>query len=142
MLGNPYDAEDVVHALFADLLKKKKLDVDLPYLYRAVTNRCINILRKRKNRKRLLARQQEEVFAPPRTLHDEKTIGLDMMTKLLQMLDKKSSQILVYKYLDDLKQEEIANLIGLSRQSVRKRLVKINGLATALAREPSDGGRP
>ncbi len=140
MLGNPYDAEDVVHALFVDLLKKKNTQVGLPYLYRAATNRCINILKMRKNHRQLLDKQTE-ILAPPRTMIDEKTISLDMLTKLVQKLDKKSSQILVYKYLDDLKQDEISELIGMSRQSIRKRLLKINRLARQLSQTPKNGVR-
>ncbi|MCP4605058.1 MAG: sigma-70 family RNA polymerase sigma factor [Proteobacteria bacterium] len=141
MLGNQHDAEDVVHALFVELIGKKNTEVDLPYLYRAATNRCITILRKRKNHKRLLNKQQSEIFAPPRTMIDEKTISLDMLTKLLQKLDKKSSQILVYKYLDDLKQDEIARVIGMSRQSIRRRLIKINRLARQLSEASVNGVR-
>jgi DNA-directed RNA polymerase specialized sigma24 family protein len=45
LLRSREDAVDVVHALFADLIPSWTPDVDLPYLYRAVTNRCLNLVR-------------------------------------------------------------------------------------------------
>ncbi len=139
MLGNQYDAEDVVHALFVELINKGRQEADLPYLYRAVTNRCINILRKQKNHRQLLERQQASIAAPPRSTIDEKTISLDLLTKLAGRLDKKSFAILVYRFLDDLTQEEISQLVGLSRISIHKRLQKINRLAVELAETRAAG---
>ncbi|MCP4678586.1 MAG: sigma-70 family RNA polymerase sigma factor [Deltaproteobacteria bacterium] len=141
MLGNAYDAEDVVQSLFVDLLRKKKTEVDLPYLYRAVTNRCITILRKRKNHRRLLENQQEALHAPPRTMLDNRTISLDLLTKLAKKLDKKSLEILVYRYLDDLNLEEIARLTALSRPTIHKRLLKVRQVAEFLAQEAENGGQ-
>ena len=50
ILRNREDAVDVVHALFVDLLSKPPDAMDLPYLYRAVTNRCLNVVRDRGTR--------------------------------------------------------------------------------------------
>ena len=58
ILRSREDAVDVVHALFVDLIPRWNRDVDLPYLYRAVTNRCLNLLRDRGTRARLLEREQ------------------------------------------------------------------------------------
>ena len=125
LLGNPSDAEDIVHALFVDLLSKGETDVDLPYLFRAVTNRCLNLLRDRGNRQRLAERHDGALRGPERTRCDEQVIGLDLLLKLIDRLDGKSVEVLVYRYFDDLTQEEIAALLSTSRKTVGKRLDRI-----------------
>ena len=47
LLQNRQDAEDVVQSLFVDLLRKGRSEAELPYLYRAATNRCLNLIRDR-----------------------------------------------------------------------------------------------
>ena len=61
ILRSREDAVDVVHALFVDLIPRWSRDVDLPYLYRAVTNRCLNFVRDESNRARLLEREAAAV---------------------------------------------------------------------------------
>ena len=125
MLQNRDDAEDVVHGLFVDLLSKGQTDPELPYLYRAVTNRCINLARGRENRRRLRERQEPALRGPVRVRCDEHVIGLDLMLKLLARLDRRSREIVAYRYVDEMTQQEIAELMGVSRKTVGKRLVKI-----------------
>ena len=59
--------------------------------------------------------------------------------RLAQRLDKKSAEILIYRFVDDLTQSEIAELLGTSRKTVGKRLKKIRREVEALAAE-SNGG--
>ena len=140
MLGNSHDAEDVVQALFVELVQKGKIEVvDLKYLYRAATNRCISILRSRKNRARLLEKQHK-VVAPGRTLLDEQVISFDLLTKLVARLDKKSAEILVYRHLDDMQMEEIADLLGITRRTVHNRLTKVKRVAKVLSEVEAKGG--
>jgi RNA polymerase sigma-70 factor (ECF subfamily) len=125
LLNNRSDAEDVVQALFVELLSKGETQLDLPYLYRAVTNRCLNFLRDRANRQRLLERQDQALRYPARTRCDEQVIGLDLTLKLLDRLDGREAAILVYRYFDDLTQDEIAELLDTSRKTVGKDLQRI-----------------
>jgi RNA polymerase sigma-70 factor (ECF subfamily) len=131
LLGNPSDAEDVVHTVFVEILRRKKTDADLPYLYRAATNRCLNLIRDRKKQRSLLE-QQTDVVTPSRALLSDQVIDMNLLCKLVNDLDKKSSQILIYRYVDDLGQEEIAELMNTSRKTVGKRLKKIRQKALAL----------
>lgn len=125
MLKNRADAEDVVQTLFVDLLQKEgKTDVDLPYLYRAATNRCLNLMRDSKRRTALLEREQT-CLTPSRTLCENRVLDLDLVTKLAARLDRKTAEILVYHFVDDLTQEEIAELLHTSRKTVGKKLNKI-----------------
>lgn len=122
MLGNDADAQDVVQSLFVELIATQRTDVDLPYLYRAVTHRCLTYLRDRNNRDRLLEREQPALRGMVRTRCDDEAIGLDLITKVLALLGERESELLVYRYFDDLSQEEIADLLGVSRKTVGKLL--------------------
>ena len=133
MLQNRDDAEDVVHGLFVDLLGKGTGAPELPYLYRAVTNRCINFLRYRENRQRLRERQEPALRGPIRVRCDEQVIGLDLTMKLLDRLDRRGREILAYRYFDEMTQQEIAELTGISRKTVGKQLSRIREEVRRLA---------
>ena len=127
MLHNRVDAEDVVQGLFVDLLQSggaagpEAAQLELGYLYRAVTHRCLNVLRDARNRQRLLA-QREAPATPARTTCEERAIDLDLLLKLSAQLDQLSCEMLVYRFIDDMTQDEIAELTGYSRKTVGKRL--------------------
>ncbi len=135
LLGNRQDAEDVVQGLFADLLARGKEAADLPYLYRAVTNRCLNLLRDRSNRERLRMRYDDSLRGPVRTRCDEAVIGMDLLLKLQQRLGAKEIEVLVYRFFDDLNQEEIAELLSVSRKAVSKRLENVRRAVRKLLAE-------
>jgi RNA polymerase sigma-70 factor (ECF subfamily) len=132
MLGNAEDARDLVQGLFVDLYQQSS-SPDLPYLYVAVTNRCLTLLRDESNRARLLERHDASLAPMVRTRCDDEVIGLDLLTKLVGELDESETQVLTYRYLDDLTQEEIASLLGLSRKTVGKRLDRIREVVRRLS---------
>jgi len=133
MLCSTPDAEDVVQGLFCDLLRKGLREPDLPYLYRAATNRCLNLLRDRKRRGALLQQQDEHLRGPARTLCEEQVIGTELLARLAEQLDEATAEVLVYRFLDDLTQEEIAELTATSRKTVGKRIERIRRTMEALA---------
>lgn len=128
LLSNDADAQDIVHALFLDLLAAENHQVDLPYLYRAVTNRCLTYLRDQSNRSRLLEREQTALRGVVRTRCDDEAIGLDLVGKVLAELGQRESELLVYRYFDDLSQEEIAELLGVSRKTIGKLLKDVQSV--------------
>jgi len=132
LLRSREDAVDVVHALFADLISTWTPAVDLPYLYRAVTNRCLNLVRDRSTRARLLAR--EPIAAAPlgRVRLDDEVVGIALVAALAERLDDAHLQVLVCRFLDDMTQDEIAGHLGVSRKTVGKRLDRIRTAVTAL----------
>ncbi|HEY2733016.1 MAG TPA: sigma-70 family RNA polymerase sigma factor [Polyangiales bacterium] len=138
MLRNRADAQDVVHALFLELLQQTTPRSDLPYLYRAVTNRCLNMLRDQSARARLLEHGVSPL-EPMRTSCEARAIDLDLLTRLIALLDPATAEVLVYRYLDDMSQEEIAELLGLSRKTVGHKLARIREAMLSLS-EP--GGAP
>jgi RNA polymerase sigma-70 factor (ECF subfamily) len=133
MLRNRDDAVDAVHALFADLVERPPAVMDLPYLYRAVTNRCLNLLRDRGTRERLLARQERAVAPAARVRCDDEVIGLELLVRLSDRLDRGHLEVLVCRFVDDMTQEEIAEHLDLSRKTVGKRLARIREVVAEVA---------
>ncbi len=133
LLGNVEDARDVVQGLFVDLAQRGEIPHDLPYLYRAVTNRCLSLLRDESNRARLLERNDVSLVPAARTACDDRAIGLDLLTKLVRELDASETEVLTYRFLDDMTQDEIASLLGLSRKTVGKRLDRVREVVRRLA---------
>jgi RNA polymerase sigma-70 factor (ECF subfamily) len=124
------DAVDVVQSLFVDLIQRD-LSVDLPYLYRAVTNRCLNQIRDRATRARLL--EQHPAPAPAaRVRCDDAVIGGELLVKLTDRLDQGHLEVLIARFVDDMTQDEIAEHLGVSRKTVGKRLGRIRDEVIAL----------
>ena len=132
MLRSREDAIDVVHTLFADLIPTWTSAVDLPYLYRAVTNRCLNLVRDRTTRARLLVREPTAAAPLGRVRLDDEVVGLGLIAALADRLDDAHLQVLVCRFVDDMTQDEIAAQLGVSRKTVGKRLDRIRNAVTAL----------
>jgi RNA polymerase sigma-70 factor (ECF subfamily) len=132
ILRSREDAIDVVQSLFADLIPKWTDDMDLPYLYRAVTNRCLNAIRDRGTHARLLERDQVAAAPVGRVRLDDEIVGVGLIVRLAERLDDDHMQVLVCRFVDDLTQDEIAAHLGVSRKTVGKRLDRIRDEARAL----------
>ena len=134
ILRSREDAIDLVHALFADLIPRWNTDVDLPYLYRAITNRCLNVLRDKATRARLL--DNEPAAAPlGRVSLEDEIVGLRLIAQLSERLDESHLEVLVCRFIDDMTQEEIAEHLNLSRKTIGKRLDRIRDEVSALREE-------
>jgi RNA polymerase sigma-70 factor (ECF subfamily) len=139
MLQSHEDARDVVQGLFVDLLERGDDPSDLPYLYRAVTNRCLNMIRDRKKRALLLERHDPSLRGPVRVSCEARAVDLDLLVKLSAELDAESCEILVYRFVDDMALEEIAELTGWSRKTIAKRLERVHATVTRLSAPPPAG---
>ena len=137
MLRSRDDAIDVVHGLFVDLIERRAGAADLPYLYRAVTNRCLNFVRDEANRARLLERDGAELWPAARIRCDDHAIGSQLLVRLVERLDGAHLEVLVCRYFDDMTQEEIAEQLDLSRKTVGKRLGRIREAVLALVHRGS-----
>ncbi len=135
VLRSREDAIDIVHALFVDLIPNWNRDVDLPYLYRAVTNRCLNLLRDRGTRARLLEREASAAAPVGRVRLDEEIVGIGLIAALAERLDEGHLEVLVARFIDDMTQDEIAAHLGLSRKTIGKRLDRIRDEVVALRAE-------
>jgi RNA polymerase sigma factor (sigma-70 family) len=125
MLRNREDALDIVQSLFMELLPHWNPEMNLPYLYRATTNRCINRLRDEKNRSRLLGQDGDATAHQRRTRCDEQALETDLIVRLSDLLDDAHMEILTCRFIDDMTQDETAAHLGVSRKTVGKRLATI-----------------
>jgi RNA polymerase sigma-70 factor (ECF subfamily) len=132
VLRSREDAIDIVHALFVDLIPRWDRSMDLPYLYRAVTNRCLNVLRDRATRARLLEREGAVAAPVGRVKLEDQVVGVGLIAALADRLDEDHMQVLVARFVDDMTQDEIAAQLGLSRKTIGKRLDRIRDEVIAL----------
>lgn len=139
ILRNREDAIDVVHALFADLIPTWNVEMTLPYLYRAITNRCLNAVRDRGTRARLLERESAVAAPVGRVKLEDHIVGVGLLAALAERLDAGHMEVLVARFVDDMTQEEIAEHLGLSRKTIGKRLDRIRGEVTSLRGQEAAG---
>jgi RNA polymerase sigma-70 factor (ECF subfamily) len=125
ILQNREDAVDVVQSLFLDLIQDSERPMDLPYLYKSVTNRCLSLLRDRTTRARILEREVSELRGPVRLVCDEHLISLQLLTKLIDEIDDEHAQTLIFRYFDEMSLEEIAEVMQVSRKTIGNRLTRI-----------------
>jgi RNA polymerase sigma factor (sigma-70 family) len=132
LLRNEADALDAVQTLFLDLLARPEQPLDLPYLYRALTHRCLNLIRDEKNRARLLERESPTLRGPTRIAADTQTLGLDVLCKLQTRVEEPIMETLVYRFFDEMGLEEIAEVMHVSRKTVQNRLARASEALAAL----------
>jgi RNA polymerase sigma-70 factor (ECF subfamily) len=132
LLRNEEDALDAVQALFVELLQDPAKPHDLPYLYRMLTHRCLNLLRDERNRARLLERETPALRGPVRIAPDALTLGIDALQRLSERVDSAVMETLVYRYVDEMGQEEIASVMSVSRKTVQNRLARAEEALRAL----------
>jgi len=121
-----------VHALFADLIPTWNAEMTLPYLYKATTNRCLNLIRDRATRTRLLEREGTSAAPVGRVKLEDEVVGVRLLASLTDRLDAGHMEVLVARFVDDMTQEEIAEHLGLSRKTIGKRLDRIREEVIAL----------
>lgn len=124
LLRDEEDARDAVQALFLELLQRDDASYDLPYLYRALTHRCLNLLRNEQTRARLTARETPSLALPSRIAPDVQALGLDVLCKLAASVEESVMETLIYRFFDDMGLEEIAQVTNVSRKTVQNRLTR------------------
>ncbi|MFM2419895.1 MAG: hypothetical protein RL385_4618, partial [Pseudomonadota bacterium] len=101
-------------------------------LYRMLTHRCLNLLRDERNRARLLERETPALRGPVRIAPDALTLGIDTLQRLGERVDSAVMETLVYRYVDEMGQEEIASVMSVSRKTVQNRLARAEEALRAL----------
>ena len=142
MLGNRADAEDVVQQLFVDLIRRSVPEVDLPYLYKAATNRCLNRMRDHRRRADLLSRHGEGTlwFEAPRV--ENQVVTQDLLLQLVDRLDERAAEVFSLHFMDGLDQGEVAELLGVSRRTVVKHVARIRETLEEIADRTDPGVKP
>lgn len=93
------------------------------WIYRVATNHCLNRIRKANNRARVL---RVLSFAPRAAspAPEDAAARRDLLAALLTQLGEDEVQLLVHRFYDDMTQEEIARVLGVTERTVRNRLTR------------------
>ncbi|MCR4928806.1 MAG: sigma-70 family RNA polymerase sigma factor [Lachnospiraceae bacterium] len=117
MLRNDEDVADAIQDTMIKCWEKidtlKKPSFFRTWLIRILINNCNNILRKRK-----ITASLEDI--PDIPISDSYCEG--GWKDIIQCLDEKYSLVMELYYVDELQTSEIANILGISDDNVRKRL--------------------
>jgi RNA polymerase sigma-70 factor (ECF subfamily) len=125
LLGNEEEARDVLQDVFASLLRRPEQfgghSSPMTFLYSMTTNSALGRLRSRRTQGRLL-REHHAGAEEPRGAGPEALVWLrDRLVSLPEEL----AMVAVYYHLDEMTQDEIAGVMGCSRQWVGKLLRRL-----------------
>ena len=118
-MRNEDDALDVVqesaYRAIRDCGKVKNKDYLSTWIYRIVVNTALDLLRKKK--KETLTEELPEVPVEDQYQETE-------LRTILNQLDHKSKTIIILRYFEDLKLEDIADILGDNLNTVKARLYR------------------
>ncbi|WP_342329697.1 RNA polymerase sigma-70 factor [Pedobacter sp. FW305-3-2-15-E-R2A2] len=130
-VGQSEAAEEIVHDLFIAIWNKAdQLNIQYSmksYLFRAIVNSSLNFVRKEKiNAQKQLAWQSSHVEQEPLTedgevAENEETL-LKSLEEALVLLPDKCKQVMYLSRFGKLKQQEIADQMGISLKTVKNHL--------------------
>jgi RNA polymerase sigma-70 factor, ECF subfamily len=130
LLGNEHNAREVVQEVFVSLIRDpgqfRGASSIATWLYSATTHLCLNKIRDRDNRARLLA---EHLHPAPANAAPALALELAAARQLLARLPEKLARVAVYAYFDGMTHDEIAETLGCSRRNVGKMLARVAALA-------------
>lgn len=128
MLGDRFEAEDAVQETFLNAYRGFGSfhygDDYLSWLYRIGTNVCLTMLRSRRRRRTDFVESVDE-NAKVTTASDDVAISRQLLERLAQELDDRSLEILAAHYVAGMEQGEVAQMLGISRRAVVKRLTAL-----------------
>jgi RNA polymerase sigma-70 factor (ECF subfamily) len=124
IMGSDSEAHEILQELFMSFVNNpKQLEGKSSitgWLYSATTHLCLNTIRNRKNRARLIQLRAAPAQGAPATVEAELTAR-----QLLEQLPDELAQVAVYYYFDEMTHEEIAEVIGCSRRQVGNLLQQV-----------------
>jgi RNA polymerase sigma-70 factor (ECF subfamily) len=130
LLGNQEDAldacQDSFAKAFAAIPSLRELPQFYPWFYCILRNRCLNLLARRKTSDRYRETQQADAApamdpAGPGNLLEQRE-EQQRVHRALESLKPEHREILVMKYVQECRYEEIAGVLGIPRGTVMSRL--------------------
>ena len=143
LLGDATKAEDAMQDVFAKALgawSEFRADASpLTWLTRIATHHCLNLLRAERapwhQRFEREVRGRGEGHGGPQLFEDREAVR-----KLLGKLDLETQQAAIHYFVDEMTLEEVAEAIGRSVPTVRKRLAHLAAVAgRELGPTPNEG---
>ncbi|EFA44477.1 RNA polymerase sigma-70 factor [Hallella bergensis DSM 17361] len=127
ILKNTDDAQDVVHEVFAKLWEEYNPEETIyktSYFTTITRNRCLDII-KHDAVKMRYARLYIEMYR--QGLLDDDTDGneqMDVIYKTMEKMSPRTRLVVEQCYFENMKYAEVADLLGLSKDGVRKHIIK------------------
>lgn len=130
LLGYTEAAEDAVQEVFVRVLKNyeqfRHESSPVTWLYQISTNVCIDELRRRARRRtEELTPEMQEILSAHQSSVEQRCGEKQSLERLVSQTDPTTLQILIHYHLDEMTQEEIASVLGLSRKTVWTRLTQV-----------------
>jgi RNA polymerase sigma factor (sigma-70 family) len=123
LLGSSSEARDALQEVFLGLLARPEQLAGVikrsAWLYRVTTHHCLNQIRNRHGRDRILRAMSPDEETSPRAEH------LIAVRQLLSRLPEPLAEVAVYYYVDEMTHEEIAAMLGCSRRHVGNLMVRM-----------------
>lgn len=130
LLGDEEEALDAVHDIYLGLERKLhtfRHESELTtWIYRVATNHCLNRIRRRRIKERVFEWIGRDVASESVDVAVERR---RLIGRLMAALGRDTAQLFVYRFVDEMNQAEIAEVLGVTERTVRTRLKK--GLARA-----------
>ncbi len=131
LLGNDADAQETTQEIFIRLMRYApgfRGDAKpSTYLFKITTTTCLNRLRSRKRR-----REDPVEELPPAASTDTlvaDTALRNLLDVLLRDADQRTTQAVIYHFVDGMTHAEAGELIGISAAAVRKRIARFREAA-------------
>lgn len=154
MMGNYHEAEDISQEVFVCVYNKlyqfdrsKKFS---PWIHRIVVNTCISTMRKRN---KVVALNFDESFVPhydveqnevsedPHLVFEKKELKTEIDAALME-LPESYRVVIILRYQLDLKNQEIAEIMDVSRENVEVKIHRARkALRKIIIKRWSEGGR-
>lgn len=141
ILGNEQEAQEAMQEVFIRAIEagnRFRGDASpMTWLYTVTTNHCLNAKRNRARQGELLEEcspdrvMSSNVGSSARSIEDR-----SMVSRLLGRIPDELGRIAICYYIDEMNQEEIAALLGVSRRYVRDRLEAFLIVARGLVTKP------
>ena len=131
LLGAEAEARDVLQDIFVSLLQQPGQLAGVTritaWLYRVTTHHCLNQLRNRRGRSRILG-----ALAPP-SLAAARSEQLAEVRSLLARLPEPLAEVAVFHHVDGMTYDEIAEVLECSRRHVGYLLQQLREIASSEA---------
>ena len=132
ILGEEEAARDAMQEVFVKVMRERDSfrgeASPVTWLYRVTTNLCLNRIRDAARRRALLA---ENAPPPAQAAVDAGPEEKSAVATMLRSLPEELREIAVYYYVDEMNQDEIAEVLGVSRRTVGNRLDEFRVIAKA-----------
>jgi RNA polymerase sigma-70 factor (ECF subfamily) len=143
LLRHPEAASDATQDVFAKLVRDLgRFDSGapvLPWLYRVSSNHCLNVRRAGRHRGEGLPEcDPGDLVADPGTCHPDRALARQVLSRF----DEITRLVAVAVLIDGMEHEEVAEVLGLSRRSVARKLERFRDEARhfLLAADAEEGG--